>query len=414
MNEASRRTFLRGLTAATTFPAFVQQLRSAPLTETRWDLIKRQFPLERGLIYMNAANVAPCSHPVLDRYRTQLQDFQQNPSFQNRAKYKVTQEEVRGKLAKLLRAAPDEIALTRNTSEASNMVVQGIDLKAGDEIVVTAHNHPSNLDSWKVRARRHGLVIKIAPVPAAIRDSGQLAELIEKEITPRTRVIAITHLTSTTGVLYPAREIAALARARGIWMHLDGAQTLGAMDIDLKKIGCDSYSSSAHKWPMGPLEAGMLYVRQERLREIWPSIVTAGWSDNLVGARKLEVFGQRDDPRLVAFGAAVDFLNEVGVPAIEERVRSLAARLRSGLTALPGITLRGSADPSLCFSVVKVRHARMLSAKLYDTLWSQHRMALSLTPEGDAEGVRFSPHIYNSIGEIDEAIAAVKKVTAAA
>jgi selenocysteine lyase/cysteine desulfurase len=412
MSVASRRSFLRGLSAAAgTFPAFAQQLRQTP-PAGKWDLVWKQFPLADGLMYLNAANVAPCSQPALDLYRKQLQDFQSDPSFQNRAKYAPAEEAVRSKLAALVRAKPDEIAMTRNTSEASNIIVQGIDLKPGDEIVVTSHNHPSNLDSWKIRARRHGLVVRVIPEPRSLTEPAQLVDLCRKKLSPRTKVIAITHLTSTIGVLYPAREIAELARSRGIWMHLDGAQTLGAMEIDLKRIGCDSYSSSAHKWPMGPLECGVLYIREERLPQIWPSIVTAGWRDNLVGARKFEVFGQRDDPRLVAFGAAIDFLNELGVPAIEERVRFLATRLRNGLLETPGITVHGSREAELCFSVVKAKHARVPSRKLYDELWARHRMALSLTPEGEIEGVRFSPHIYNSVDEIDAAVSAVRRACA--
>ncbi|MBM3768059.1 MAG: aminotransferase class V-fold PLP-dependent enzyme, partial [Acidobacteria bacterium] len=164
--------------------------------------------------------------------------------------------------------------------------------------IVTDHNHPSNLDSWKVRAKRHGLALKIVRTPVVAPSADALIGSIEREVTDRTRIIAITHLTSTTGVLYPAREIAAIAQRRGIWMHLDGAQTFGALDVDLKAIGCDSYSTSAHKWLMGPLEAGLLYVRAGRIPKLWPSIVTAGWADDLKGARKFEVFGQRDAPGL--------------------------------------------------------------------------------------------------------------------
>src|SRR5262249_34136542 len=178
-----------------------------------------------------------------------------------------------GKVARMLRVSADEIAVTRNTSEGSNIIVKGVELKSGDEVLITDHNHPSNGDSWKVRARRDGFVVKSLPVPVPARRSGELISAFEKAITPRTRVIAITHLTSTTGILYPAREIAALARKRGIYMHLDGAQTFGALDVNLQEIGCDSYSTSSHKWLMGPLEAGLLYVRAERIPTLWPSIV---------------------------------------------------------------------------------------------------------------------------------------------
>src|SRR5262249_4113826 len=148
----------------------------------------------------------------------------------------------------------------------------------------------------------------------------ELISQVEKAITPNTKVVAITHVTSTTGILYPAREITEIARRRGIWMHLDGAQSFGSLDVNLKEIGCDSYSTSAHKWLMGPLEAGILFVRAERIPQVWPSIVTAGWTDHLKGARKLEVYGQRDDPRIVALESAIDFMGLIGSRSVESRV----------------------------------------------------------------------------------------------
>src|SRR5262249_26421495 len=160
---------------------------------------------------------------------------------------------------------------TRNTSEGTNLVVRGIELKPGDEIIVTDHNHPSNNESWNQRARREGLVVRSVPVPVPARSADDLVDGIAKAITARTRVIAITHLTSTTGILFPAKPIAELARRHGIFFHLDGAQTFGAMAVNLKELGCDSFSASAHKWPMGPLEAGILYVRSEQIGRLWPA-----------------------------------------------------------------------------------------------------------------------------------------------
>jgi len=417
--NASRRDFFRtlpGLAAATgSWSAMVGALQAAPgtpsaLNESYWLMVKRQFPLEDNLIYLNAANVCPASRAVMDRHLEFLRDFHANPSFQNREKYEPLAERTRGKLAALLHVTADEIAVTRNTSEGSNIIVKGIDLKPGDEILITDHNHPSSNDSWKVRAKREGLVVKSLPVTVpAVSPEALLAEF-EKAITPRTRVIAVTHVTSTTGILYPAKEIAALAHKRGIFMHLDGAQTFGALDVDLHEIGCDSYSTSAHKWPMGPLEAGILYVQQQWIPRIWPSIVTAGWSDNLRGARKFEVVGQRDDPRVVALEAAVDFLNLIGMQPVEARMRALATRAKLELQKIPEVQLKTNLEPSLSGGVIKFRLKNVPTKRAYDTLWERNRLGISQTASGDAEGLRFSPHIYNSMEEIDRAVAAVKEL----
>jgi isopenicillin-N epimerase len=413
----SRRDFFRLAAVPVAWRAFQSKLEAAAASrlpdagnESYWQMVKRQYPLEESLIYLNAANVCPASRLVLDRHVEYLRDFHANPSFQNRDKYGAMRESLRGKVARMLRVSADEIAITRNTSEGSNIIVKGVDLKPGDEVLITDHNHPSNNDSWRVRAQRDGLVVRSLPVPIPAPSAEKLLSDFERAITPRTRVIAITHVTSTTGIQYPAREIAALARKRGIYMHLDGAQTFGALDVNLSEIGCDSYSASAHKWLMGPLEAGILWVRAERIPQVWPSIVTAGWTDHLKGARKFEVFGQRDDPRVVALEAAVDFINLIGMPAVEARMQALATRAKIQLKEIAAVELKTNLEPELSGGVVKFRVKSLPTKRAYDLLWERHRLAIAMTPSGDAEGLRFSPQIYNSMEEVDRAVAAVKEV----
>ena len=390
--------------------AYSQALKAADSTESYWQLIKREFPLDESLVYLNAANVCPASRLVLDRYQHFLRDFHANPSFQNREKYIPLEDRLRGKIAGLLRVTPDEIALTRNTSEGSNLVVRGLDLRAGDEVLITSHNHPSNNDSWKVRASRDGLKVVSVDVAVPAASPEALVDSIRAAITSRTRVIAITHVTSTTGIRFPARQIAALARERGIWMHLDGAQSFGALDVNLGDIGCDSYAASAHKWSMGPLEAGLLYVRASRQKELWPSIVSAGWSNNLAGARKFEVFGQRDDARLVSFESAIDFLMLIEMPKVEARLAQLTGRLKQQFATIDGAQVRTNVDPALSGGVVKVDLPKHDLKKVYDRLWNDHRVSIAMTPAGDARGLRFSPHVYNTTAEIDRAVEALRQV----
>lgn len=418
----TRRSFLKqsatvpaswtALTAAlaAAAPAQAGLVDGSRSNEAFWELVRRQFPLEDGLVYLNAANVCPASRPVLDRYTTLLRDFQSNPSFQNRDKYRGLREAVRSKLAALLGVTADEVAITRNTSEASNLIVHGIDLKPGDEVVITDHNHPSNNESWKLRARREGIRIVSVPVALPARSADDLVAGIEHALTPRTRVIAITHLTSTTGIRYPVRPIADLARRREIFLHVDGAQTFGAGVVNLKELGCDSFSASAHKWPMGPLEAGILYVRAERLGQVWPSIVSAGWSEALVGARKFEAVGQQDDPRIASLGAALDLLDLIGLDAVGARVTALAVRAKQALAEIGGVELKTNLEPELSGGVVKFRLKNVATPHAYDQLWKQHRLAIAMTPAGDSEGLRFSPHIYNTFSEIDRAVAAVREL----
>ena len=418
---SSRRQWLQTLskaaTAAATWGAMAQALRGASPKggsddEDYWRLVKRQFPLEQGLLYFNAANVCPASRAVLDRHAEFLRDFESNPSFQNRAKYEGLRTGTRAKIAAMLRVKPQEITITRNTSEGSNLLVHGLTLKPGDEVIVFDHNHPSNLDSWRVRASREGFTLRTLPVHIPAKSKQELIDLTSAAINSKTKVIGVTHLTSTTGILFPAKEIAAMARQRGIWLHLDGAQTFGALDVDLSDIGPDSYSASAHKWLMGPLEAGVLYIRAERSSEVWPSVVSAGWKDELRNGERLEVFGQRDDPRLVALDSAIDFIQLIGMANIEARVRRLSTLLKTELARIPNVRVKTNMEPELSGGVIKASLGSGSDKARYDALWDKHRVSTALTPSGDSAGIRFSPHIYNTTDEIMRVADAVRGVAA--
>jgi len=306
----SRRQLFRYGSAAVAggVPLWRQRLNAEPLQaavdDGFWASVRQEFALEDDLIYLNAANVCPASKRVVAKHLEYLRDFYANPSFENREKYIALESDARRKLAGVLGAKPSEVTITRNTSEATNTIVRGLNLQAGNEVVITSHNHPSNDASWKVLAKRTGVVIREVPTPAQNVSAERLIRGIEGALSARTRVIAFTHITNTTGIRYPAAEIAALAKGRNIWVHLDGAQSFGMLQVSLPSLGCDSYASSMHKWPMGPLEAGVLYVRSGREDELWPSIVTAGYSELLEGVARFGVLGQRDDPRIVAAGGA--------------------------------------------------------------------------------------------------------------
>jgi selenocysteine lyase/cysteine desulfurase len=410
LSESTRRHWLRTASAAATWTALTETLAAQPASdEAFWHVVKRQFPLEEGLLYFNAANVCPASRAVLDRHAAYLRDFQANPSFQNRDKYAELHAKVRARTARLLRARPDEIALTRNTSEGTNLIVHGLDLKRGDEVIVHDHNHPSNLDSWLVRASREGFAVRILPVTFPAPSRAALLEPIAKAITPQTKVIATTHVTNTTGLRFPVDEIGKLAQQRGIWFHLDGAQSFGALDVDVTAVGCDSYAASAHKWMMGPLEAGVLYVRAARAAQVWPSIVSAGWTGRLTGSARFEVFGQRDDARLTALDAALDFLELFGLPKVEARVRELTIYLKDQLGRLPGVEMRTNREPELSGGVVKLGLGPRNIAQVYDALYQKHRVAIAMTGSGPTSGLRFSPHVYNTLDDAARLVDAVRQ-----
>src|SRR5918996_289873 len=316
-----------------------------------WDAVREQFVMPPGLAVMNAANLCPSSRAVLESMYGATRDIDQDPSPNNRAKLYPAKEETRKRLAAFLRVTPEEIIITRNTSESNNLVSSGVDLKPGDEVVIFHDNHPSNNLAWKEKAKRFGFTVTELPNPNPHPGADYYVDAVKKALTAKTKVLAFTHLTSTVGDLMPAAEMCRVARERGVLSVLDGAQSFGLLDVDLSVIQPDFYTGSAHKWPCGPKEAGVLFVSKRVHDRIWPSIYSA--YTGAVGLSKtFEGFGQRDDAAIVAFGETLSFQEKIGRLEIEKRARDLAQALIAGLRKIDGVKLWTHPSPERSLAVV--------------------------------------------------------------
>jgi selenocysteine lyase/cysteine desulfurase len=377
--------------------------------EAYWRLVKAQFPLRDGVIPMNAANLCPAPRSVLDACTQAMRDVEGDVSFQNRAKYGELREQARAKLAAYLNAAPDEIAIVRNTSEANNIIVGGLALGPGDEVLLFDENHPTNNVAWDVRAARHGFTVRRVKLETPPAAGDEILTAFRRALSPRTRALSFSDVSNVTGTRLPTKELCALARERGIYAHVDGAQTCGALRCDLRDLGCDSFSASAHKWLMGPKEAGVLFVRQERIAQIWPGVVGVGWGSTAEtearGARKFETLGQRNDALVAAVGTTIDFHQAIGADAIEARVLQLAGAVREGLLALSGVQPVTPTAPGVSAGVVIVRIDGRDNRQLYERLYREHGVAAAATG-----GLRFSPHIYNTLADIEHTVKSVAQL----
>jgi len=261
--------------------------------EAFWKSVRAQFVMPPELGVLNAANLCPASRPVLEALKRESDSVDRDPSAQNRARLNGEKEQLRKALAAFLRVTPEEIVITRNTSEANNMVSSGLDLKAGDEVVVFQDNHPSNLTAWNEKAKRFGFTVITIPQVNPHPGMEHYIAAYKKAITAKTKIITFTHLSSSVGDLFPAKELIALARERGVMSLVDGAQSFGLLDVNLAELGPDFYTGSAHKWPCGARECGVLYINGRAHQHIWPSIYSA--YPGAVGiSRTFESFGQRD------------------------------------------------------------------------------------------------------------------------
>tara|TARA_B100001057_G_scaffold217961_2_gene218114 strand:- start:1012 stop:2262 length:1251 start_codon:yes stop_codon:yes gene_type:complete len=411
-NKTSRRNFLQRSSA------FLAAIGAAPKTlngqirdeEAFWLQVRNQFTFTEAAVPMNAANLCPSFRAVTDSVERFTADIDLDCSFNNRAKYTNLLEQCRNRLAAQLNVSADELALVRNTSEANNMINNGLPLKAGDEVLLWDQNHPTNNVAWDVRAERFRLNIKRVSTPQAPSSEQELLDAFIREFRPNTRVLAITQISNISGVRLPVAELASAAHDRGIHVHVDGAQSWGALDLDLKKLKVDSFSASAHKWYMGPREVGLLYVKSEHIANLWPSVIAPGWGDDsdtdLIGARKFESLGQRDDAALAALGTAAELHDQLGPKRIEERIRFLAQRLKNGL-AEGNLKLLTPLTERLSHGVCIVKLSRNRGSEISNRLYSDYGIASA--PTG---GLRLCPTIYNTTEHVDRAIEGVRTLLA--
>lgn len=359
---------------------------------------------------MNAANLCPMPSSVTTAHARYAQALDLSLSPASRGTIEGFKEEARGRIAGMLGTSADEIAIVRNTSEANNTIVQGVPLSSGDEVVLWDQNHPSNSVAWDVQARRLGASVRRFSVPL---DSGSIDEVVDlfvAAVSDKTRVVSFTHISNITGFRTPVAEICAALRRRksDLFIHVDGAQTWGAVDINLGAIEADSFSGSAHKWFMGPREVGILYVRAEHIDAIWPNVVSIPWGrtadDAPAGARKFDALGQRDDAAIASLGDTAAFHEAITPAGIEQQSAAVADRLRAALSDLD-VPFVSTSNPAFTSSVIILKAAREKARGLVQNVYDD--AGIITAPAG---GLRMSPHVYNTADHVDRVVAAVKKV----
>jgi selenocysteine lyase/cysteine desulfurase len=358
---------------------------------------------------MNAANLCPMPSSVTTAHARYAQALDLSLSSASRHSVEALKEDARGRLAVMLGTSADELAIVRNTSEANNTIVQGVPLEAGDEVVLWDQNHPSNSVAWDVQASRLGATVRRFSIPTDTRSIDEVVDLFVAAVGNKTKVVSFTHISNITGFKIPAAEVCAAVRKRksDIHIHVDGAQTWGAVDIDLGAIEADSFSGSAHKWFMGPREVGLLYVRESHVDRIWPNIVSIPWGrtedDAPKGARKFDALGQRDDAAIASLGDAASFHEAMTPAGIEERSTMIAGLLRTRLKDLD-VKFVSSLNPAFTSSIVILNVSRENARTLPGLVYEESGIITAATG-----GLRMSPHVYNTEDHVDRVVAAIRK-----
>lgn len=420
----SRRRFLRGVSSGVVAtgaafaarPAFGQVIAptlttadlkpSGPLDEAFWWKVRSQFNILDGMTFMNNGTEGPVPRCVTEANEKYFREIAENPS-NNYRREEV--DAVRGSVARFVNADPGEIALTRSTTEGMNIFTHGLEWKAGDEVLYCNHEHGGGTGPYRTLEKRVGIKQVVINIPSPPASVDEIVGLYEKAITPRTRVIMVSHMTYVTGLVTPVKELAELAQRRGLLISVDGAHPLGMLDLDLKAMNIHHYAAAGQKWMMCGTGTGVCYVRRDVQDRIWPLMGPPG--DPKDGAKKYEAFGQRDVPSVLGMTAAVEMQNAIGKKNVEDRVRFLSTRLRAGLKQIPGVKLWTSEDPKFAAGLTLFSVRDIPMDNIQKAILARDRIYIRTMTTGNLNAVRAATHIYNMPDEVDRLIASVRHVS---
>lgn len=381
----------------------------AARAEVFWRAVRSHYALAPKPIYLNTGGLGPSPVPVLAHYEAVTRKLQSTVD----AGYAL-HAEARRALASFLGASESEITFVRNTTEGNSVIAAGLALREGDEVIFESHAHPGGSLPWLNQAKLRG--VRVKTFEPSLHSASDNLERLQALLGPRTRVIQVSHVTATTGLQMPVVDIARLAHERGIWFHVDGAQSAGMLPVDLHRLGCDSFATSGHKWLGGPRETGVLYIRADRNDEVAPVHLGAHSSGDfdfsgrlvyLPGAARHE-YGTRNAASLAALAEAVRFQEAIGRERIASYGASLARRIADGLEGMPGLELLSPARGEPQTSMVSFTFSGWHADRLFRELLEQHGLRCRQVTEAGLQALRISTHLFNSEQDADRVVAAVR------
>lgn len=373
-----------------------------------WDAVRQYFLFEDKLIMMNNGTVGPMPKPVFNTLMRYFRTQVSNP-FDVYNFLPAKKEEVRTKLAQFINASPDEVSLTSNTTEGLNFVINGLDLKGGDEVLVSSMEHPGSINPWRLKAKRYGVVIKEVPLGLPPKSTEEIVKAFAAAVTPRTKIISLGHTVYISGLISPIKELSKMAHDKGLLLMADSAHGLGMISLNMKELGCDFFASSPYKWLGAPTGIGLLYVRKEAQDKLWPTVVSSGW-DTTASARKYDPQGQRADAMIYALGEAIEFIDHIGKVKVEKRIKTLAAYLKQGLAKIPGVKINTPLDPYLSAGLTAFSAEGVENSKIVDYVRDKYNLVVRTIGGKEMAAVRVSTPIYISFKEVDMLLEGVNQL----
>jgi isopenicillin-N epimerase len=392
----SRRAFVAWAAAA---PFVLRDVIASPGDdEAYWGTIRRAFELDPSVIYLNSAGLSPTPTTVFDAMLRDTRYTNTAPVQHLWRELEPRVEGVRRELAVEFGCDPEEIAITRNASEAMEILISGLTLRSGDEVIVTTQNYDRMLTAWDQRARRDGIVVRKVAFALPASDADVLAA-IRPAMSQRTRVIELPHLTNWTGQPLPVADVVDLAKPLGIDVLVDGAQSFAHTPVSRDALNCDYYATSLHKWVLAPLGTGFLYVRRSRIPDVWPLMSAA--DEKRADIRKFEEIGTHPAAPHNAISAALLFHRAIGGEKKLARLRYLRDRWARALMDDPRVHVRTPLDDPRSGAIALAEIDGLDTAKLAEWLWTRHRIVTSAISFGGVTGVRVTPNVVTTPAEID-------------
>jgi selenocysteine lyase/cysteine desulfurase len=374
--------------------------------EDFWVGIQQAFTIDRSLVNLNNGGVSPTPAHVLEAMKRDLDFANQLPVYFGWRILEPQREGVRQRLAREWGVDSEEVAITRNASESLQTLQFGYDLEPGDEILTTTQDYGRMLTTFRQRERREGVVLREIVIPIPAEDPAEVVRRFEEGITDRTRIILMCHMINITGQILPVREVVAMARERDIPVIIDGAHALAHFDFKISDLDCDNYSTSLHKWLFTPIGNGLLYVRREKIPEVWPLMAAPAARDDDI--RKFEEIGTHPEANFLAVGEALTFHQLIGGKRKEARLVYLRDYWARQLLEHDRIRLHTSLEPGFACGIATVEIDGIEPGPLNQWLWQRHKIYTTPINHPEFKGLRISPSVYSTLQELDRFVDAME------
>ncbi|MGD0483603.1 MAG: aminotransferase class V-fold PLP-dependent enzyme [Gemmatimonadales bacterium] len=414
-----KREFVRTLGGASLALLFGEDLwaryaalppRQVAQDEAFWARIRRQFLLTPEYINLENGYYLMQSQPVLEAFIGRVREVNRQASRYMRTRQFDDKAAVRNRLAAMAGVTPQELIITRNTTESLDTVIGGFHWEAGDEAVMAAQDYGAMLDMFRLQARRHGIVNRVVSLPMDPRSDEEIVQLYESAITPKTRLLMVCHMVNMTGQILPVAKIADMAHRHGVQVMVDGAHSFAQLEFAVPDLRCDYFAASLHKWLACPLGAGILHVRRDHIAELWPTFADLSVADDDI--RKLNHTGTHPVHTDLAINDAIDFHEGIGIRRKEARLRYLQRYWTDQVRGVGGITLNSPSDPARTGAIANVGVAGHEPAALMQTLFERYHIWTVAIDSAGVRGVRITPHVFTSTADLDALVRALRELAA--